>query len=418
MEKTHLTHLTFAELGLSQSLLDGLNDAGFACCTPIQAQTLPLALDGQDVAGQAQTGTGKTIAFLLAAMHRLLCVAPAPNRKPNQPRAVVVAPTRELVLQIHHDALLISRFTALRIALVYGGVDYEKQRAALGEKPDLLIATPGRLIDYHKQRAVDFRAVEVTVLDEADAMFDFGFIRDIRFLLRRMPPPPERLTLLFSATLSWRVHELAYEHMNNPHIVVIDPDKVTVDQVTQRLYHIESKDKLALLLGLLQQIKSPRVLVFVNTKRGAETVSITLNANGLAGKALSGDVPQKQRQALLGRFARGELSTLIATDVAARGLHIPEVSHVINFDLPQNAEDYVHRIGRTARGGVSGDAISFACEEYVYSLPEIEAFIGHKIPVARVDAQILAPSMTKMPRSRRPRARRPSGVRRTAPANR
>lgn len=400
-----LSHLGFAQLGLNPRILEGLAAAGFARCTPIQAEALPLALAGRDVAGQAQTGTGKTAAFLVAAMDRLLRLPP-PRRHLNQPRAIVLAPTRELAIQIHRDAALLGQFTGLSLGLVYGGVDYEKQRAIVGTGLDLVIGTPGRLIDYHKQRALDLRAIEVAVIDEADRMFDLGFIRDLRFLLRRMPRPEERLSMLFSATLSWRVHELAYQHMNNPELVAIDPEKVTVDQVSQRLYHVERKDKPALLLGLLHSEKPSRALVFVNTKRNAELVSAYLEGNGTVFGAVSGDVPQRKRQALIARFACGEISVLVATDVAARGLHIPEVSHVINFDLPQNAEDYVHRIGRTARAGQRGEAISLACEEFVFSLPEIESFIGRKIPVARAEAGLL---MVAEPvcRKRRPRRRGP-----------
>ncbi len=411
----HQSYVEFSALGLDPRILDGLAAAGFTRCTPIQARALPLALAGRDVAGQAQTGTGKTAAFLLAAMDRLLRVPPPSRRRANQPRAIVLAPTRELAIQIHRDALLLGQFTGLTLGLVYGGVDYEKQRAALSTGLDLVIGTPGRLIDYHRQRALDLSAIEVAVIDEADRMFDLGFIRDLRYLLRRMPRAEERLSMLFSATLSWRVHELSYQHMNNPETVIIDPQKVTVDEVTQRLYHVERKDKPALLLGLLHSEKPSRALIFVNTKRNVELISEYLQGGGMPYGAISGDVPQRKRQAVIARFGRGEIPVLVATDVAARGLHIAEVSHVINFDLPQNAEDYVHRIGRTARAGQSGEAISLACEEFVFSLPEIEAFIGRKIPVARADAELLtvAEPVRRTHRPRR-RSRRPPGRPRAA----
>lgn len=404
MDNSHLTDTRFSELDLSPELRKGAEEAGFTRCTPIQAETLPKALSGRDVAGQAQTGTGKTAAFLLAAMSRLTRQPPPPKRKPTQPRAVILAPTRELAIQIHRDAELLGRYTGLRLGLVYGGTGYESQRKMLQEGVDILIGTPGRLIDYFKQRIFDLKAVEVMVLDEADRMFDLGFIKDIRYLLRRMPPPDQRLGLLFSATLSYRVTELAYEHMNNPELVRIEPDKVTADKVKQLVYYTSNEEKIALLVGLLQHMDPRRSIVFVNTKRAAEKVSDYLAGNGIEAATLSGDVPQKKRQQLLLAFQKGELPVLVATDVAARGLHIPDVSHVFNFDLPQDAEDYVHRIGRTARAGAVGDAISFACEEFSFSLPEIESYIGHKIEAEAAAAELLAE--LKPPRRReRPRSR-------------
>ncbi|HKQ29906.1 MAG TPA: helicase-related protein, partial [Burkholderiales bacterium] len=265
------------------------------------------------------------------------------------------------------------------------------QRKQLEEGVDILIGTPGRLIDYFKQHVFDLNAVQVMVLDEADRMFDLGFIKDIRFLLRRMPPPTARLSMLFSATLSYRVTELAYEHMNNPQFVRIEPDKRTADKVTQLLYHTGLDEKLPLLAYLLQHTNPQRSMVFINTKDMAERVAETLKANGLNAAVLSGDVPQTVRLRLLSDFTEGRLPILVATDVAARGLHIADVSHVFNYDLPQNAEDYVHRIGRTARAGAAGDAISFACEKYVFGLPEIEEYIGHKIPTAAVTPEMVPP---------------------------
>lgn len=221
-------------------------------------------------------------------------------------------------------------------------------------------------------------------------MFDLGFIKDIRFLLRRMPDASGRLNMLFSATLSWRVTELAYEHMNNPDIIRINPEQVTADKVTQILYHVSKEEKLNLLIGLLRQSDPTRTIVFVNTKRTAETIWGYLEGNGFHSAILSGDVPQKKRQKLFREFSDGQLPILVATDLAARGLHIPEVSHVFNYDLPQNSEDYVHRIGRTARAGAHGDAVSLACEEFVFSLPEIEDYIGHKIPTESIKSELLA----------------------------
>ena len=405
MSETHLSDKVFASLGLPEVVLRGVDEAGFERCTPIQADALPLALAGQDVAGQAQTGTGKTAAFLLATFAHLLKHT-LEDRRPTQPRAIMLAPTRELAVQIHKDAVLLGSHTGFRLGLVFGGTGYDTQRKQLEDGVDILIGTPGRLIDYFKQHIFDLNAVQVMVLDEADRMFDLGFIKDIRYLLRKMPPPDARLSMLFSATLSYRVTELAYEHMNNPQFVRIEPDKRTADNVTQVLYHTGLEEKLPLLIHLLRHmVPDPtRSMVFVNTKDMAERVANTLKANGLNGGVLSGDVPQTVRLRLLGDFTEGRLPILVATDVAARGLHISDVSHVFNFDLPQNAEDYVHRIGRTARAGASGDAVSFACEKYVFSLPEIEEYIGHKIPTAATGPEVLPP--IEIP-PRAPRAERP-----------
>ncbi len=390
MTQTHLTDTRFDSFDLDPRILQGLNDAGFILCTPIQAETLPFALSGRDVAGQAQTGTGKTAAFLVAALHRLLTREPHPDRRPNQPRVLIVAPTRELAVQIHKDTVTLNRHTGFRLGLVFGGTGYQEQRDVLIAGVDILIGTPGRLIDYFKQHVFDLRAVEVVVIDEADRMFDLGFIKDIRYVLRRMPPPTERLGMLFSATLSYRVTELAYEHMNHPHPVEIEPDQVTTDRVTQRCYMAANDEKIPLLVGLLRNIEDARVIVFANTKRATEGIWGYLEGHGLRAAVLSGDVPQKKRLHLLKQFQEGELPILVATDVAARGLHIPDVTHVINFDLPDDAEDYVHRIGRTARAGATGDAISFVCETYAFCLPDIEEFIGAKIPVEPVVSDLLA----------------------------
>jgi ATP-dependent RNA helicase RhlB len=377
--------------------MQGIRDAGFTFCTPIQAQTLPLALAGRDVAGQAQTGTGKTAAFLVAMYQALLTRPAPPNRSRTSILALIVAPTRELAVQIHRDAEILGRHAGLRQAVVYGGVDYDKQRRQLEEGIDVLIGTPGRLIDYYKQHIFDMRQAQVLVLDEADRMFDLGFIADIRYLLRRLPHPERRQSMLFSATLSHRVLELAYEHMNNPELVRIEPDKMTVDQVRQIMYYPAMEEKLPLLIGLLRQYEARRTMIFVNTKRVAERLEGTLKANGFHAQALSGDVPQNKRLRFLRDFHNGDLAVLIATDVASRGLHIPDVSHVFNYDLPQDAADYVHRIGRTARAGTDGDAISFACEEFAVSLPEIESYIGHKIPSAPVPTDLLATEVIDAP---------------------
>jgi ATP-dependent RNA helicase RhlB len=383
--------------------MQGIEDAGFSFCTPIQAETLPVALDGHDIAGQAQTGTGKTAAFLVAVYNYLLTHPADKQRRKTQPRALMLAPTRELAIQIHADASVIGRHTGLQLGLAYGGTGYEEQRETIAAGVDILIGTPGRLIDYFKQHVFDLKAIQVMVMDEADRMFDLGFIKDIRFLLRRMTPPEERLNMLFSATLSYRVTELAYEHMNDPEFIRIEPDKVTVDTVQQLVYHPANSEKIPLLVALLRHMDPKRSLVFTNTKGAAERVQAWLEGNGFHAQALTGDVPQNQRLRLLQDFQEGRLPIMVATDVAARGLHIPDVSHVFNFDLPQDPEDYVHRIGRTARAGKSGDAVSMACEEYAYSLMEIEQYIGHKIPAARIEDGMLVELEPPVRRAPRPR---------------
>ncbi len=383
MSQTHLTDTRFDSFDIDPRILLGLKDAGFVQCTPIQAETLPVALAGRDVAGQAQTGTGKTAAFLVAVLQRLLSQTPERSHRIPRPRAVMLAPTRELAVQIHKDAQVLARHCGFRLGLVYGGTGYQQQREDLAAGVDILIGTPGRLIDYLRQDVFSLKGVEALVIDEADRMFDLGFIKDIRFLLRRMPPPQERLGCLFSATLSFRVMELAYEHMNDPQLVEIEPDQVTCDRVRQCCYMVGNDEK-------MRHMKDARVIVFVNMKREAERVWGYLEGNGLRSAVLSGDVPQTTRLKLLKRFQEGELPILVATDVAARGLHIPDVTHVVNYDLPEDAEDYVHRIGRTARAGADGDAISFACETYAFVLPDVERFIGAKIPTVPIESNLLA----------------------------
>ncbi len=380
--------VAFSELNLPAPLIQATDKLGFELCTEIQGLSLPIIAQGHDIAAQAQTGTGKTAAFLLGSFARLL-TNDGGERDQNQPRMLVIAPTRELAIQIGKDAQSLGQYTDLKTAVVYGGIDYEKQRKHLSSGIDVLIGTPGRLIDYFKQKVFNLRKLEICVLDEADRMFDLGFIADIRFLLRRMPEPDKRLSMLFSATLSHRVMELAYEHMNNPEPVKTETTGVTADGVNQQLFQPATDEKIALLLGLIGQMQPSRAIVFVNTKRTAEYVEGYLLGNDIACGTLSGDVRQNKRQRILSDFTAGNLPVLIATDVAARGLHIDAVTHVFNYDLPQQAEDYVHRIGRTARAGTQGEAVSFACEEYSFSLPEIQDYIGKSIPLAPITNDIL-----------------------------
>ncbi|HEY4485519.1 MAG TPA: DEAD/DEAH box helicase [Nitrospiria bacterium] len=373
--------MTFDKFPIPEPVLEGIRRMGFTQCTEIQERTLPISLSGKDVAGQAQTGTGKTAAFLIAIFSRFLTLPPPPKGRIPSPRALVIAPTRELVVQILKDAQALGAHLPFRMHAVYGGIDYEEQRAALGLEPDILVGTPGRLIDYLKQHVYDFRRLQMLVIDEADRMFDMGFIRDIRYMLRKMPPYNARQSMLFSATLSFRVMELAYEHMNLPIKVEASPEQVTAELVEEKLFHVERAQKLSLLLGLMKKEPWERVMIFVNTKRAGEWLEIRLKQHGFNARAITGDLPQKQRLKALEQFRSKALPILVATDVASRGLHIEAVSHVINYDLPQDPKDYVHRIGRTARAGATGHAITLACEEFVFSLEEIENLIGHKIPV-------------------------------------
>ncbi|MBF0296717.1 MAG: DEAD/DEAH box helicase [Magnetococcales bacterium] len=391
--------MRFQDLAIPESVMEGVRACGFSECTPIQELTLPLTLAGKDVAGQAQTGTGKTAAFLIATFSHLLQPPRHKQHKSGRsgdaeftstssPRALIIAPTRELAVQIDNDARRLGGHLGLEIATVYGGVDYEKQRAMLTDgKVDLLIGTPGRLIDYFKQKTYRVSSVEVLVIDEADRMFDMGFIDDLRYMLRRLPPFDQRLSMLFSATLSYRAQELSYEYMDNPSVISTNMDVRSVSQVTQRIYHVERRTKISLLIGLLRRDLTDevgeacgRAMIFVNTKRMGERLQEWLRNNGITAGYLSGDVPQTKRLHTLQRFQDGALPVLIATDVAGRGLHIDGVTHVINFDLPENPEDYVHRIGRTARAGARGDAISLVDEDGVYNLEAILAYLGTEIP--------------------------------------
>ena len=390
--------MRFDELKLPEQVRQGIAEAGFTDCTPIQARTLPLSLSGTDVAGQAQTGTGKTAAFLVTLFTRLLA---APTRKGTHPRALVLAPTRELVVQIEQDAQLLGKYCGFTIQAIYGGVDYMKQRDALKAGADIVIGTPGRLIDYLKQKVYSLKEIEMLVIDEADRMFDMGFIADLRFILRRLPPFDKRQNLMFSATLNQRVMELAYEFMNLPEKVSVTPERMTAERVEQVLFHCSRKEKFPLLLGLLRREGMERTMIFVNTKREAEFLHDRLNANEFPCRVISGDVEQRKRMRILGDFKEGRLPILIATDVASRGLHIEGVSHVINYDLPQDSEDYVHRIGRTARAGSEGKAISLADEDGAFFLEAIEEYIKDKIPTEWAEDELFVHDYVRTPRPKR-----------------
>lgn len=393
MTTEHLSQQRFADLPLHPKVLEALQRKGFEYCTPIQALTLPITLQGKDVAGQAQTGTGKTMAFLTATFHHLL--THQSDVVVNQPRALILAPTRELAVQIAHDAELLVKTTGLRTALAYGGDGYDKQLKAIENGVDLLIGTTGRVIDYVKQGIIRLEHIQVVILDEADRMFDLGFIKDIRYLLRKCPSPQQRLTMLFSATLSYKVRELAFEDMNEPEYVEIEPQQKTGHRIKEELFYPSNEDKMALLMTLLEEEWPERCIIFSNTKQGCEKIWGYLAADGHRVGLLTGDVAQKKRLSLLKQFTDGDLDILVATDVAARGLHISDVTHVFNYDLPDDREDYVHRIGRTGRAGESGVSISFACEQYAMNLPAIEEYIGHRIPVSQYDPESLLSDLPK-----------------------
>lgn len=382
-----LTSVRFDSFDLPQALIAGLTEAGLIHCTPIQAQTLPLSLAGKDVAGQAQTGTGKTAAFLVTVFAKLIA---SPERKPDLPSALIVAPTRELALQIYDEAEILCRHTGLRQVNVIGGVDYQKQAEQLRQGVDIVICTPGRIIDYLNQDIFKTEAIRIVVVDEADRLLDLGFARDMRYILSRLPHFDHRQTLLFSATLSHRVMEMTYEYMKVPESISVSPEEVTVDAVEQSLFHIESDKKLSLLLGLIEQEDWNRMLIFMNTKVGVEWLSKKLQGNGLPAEGISSNLSQPKRLRLMEQFKSGQIKILVATDVASRGIHVDDISHVINYDLPQDAENYIHRIGRTARAGQSGRALLLACERYVFHLEPLEKMLGYKIPVVWPDDGLFA----------------------------
>ena len=406
MSETHLSTQRFADLPLHPEVIQALTENGFEYCTPIQALSLPIMLQKKDIAGQAQTGTGKTLAFLVSTFDHLLSTPIPEHRQLNQPRAIIMAPTRELAIQIAKDATLLAKHSSLKVGIVYGGESYDVQRKVLDQGVDILIGTTGRIIDYVRQGVINLGAIQVVVLDEADRMFDLGFIKDIRLLFRRMPEANQRLNMLFSATLSMKVQELAYDHMNDPVKVEIAPEEKTSKNIKEEIFYPSSEDKMRLLLTLIEEDWPDKAIVFANTKHSCENLWAWLEGDKHRVGLLTGDVPQKKRLRILEQFTSGELDILVATDVAARGLHISDVSHVYNYDLPDDCEDYVHRIGRTGRAGNKGISISFACEEYALNLPAIEDYIQHSIPVSSYDREALLediPHPVKIHRKHNPR---------------
>ncbi|WP_311972068.1 ATP-dependent RNA helicase RhlB [Pseudomonas baltica] len=388
----------FHDFPLSADLMHAIHDLGFPYCTPIQAQVLGFTLKGKDAIGRAQTGTGKTAAFLISIITQLQQTPPPKERYMGEPRALIIAPTRELVVQIAKDAADLTKYTGLNVMTFVGGMEFDKQLKLLEARHcDILVATPGRLLDFNQRGEVHLDMVEVMVLDEADRMLDMGFIPQVRQIIRQTPPKAERQTLLFSATFTEDVMNLAKQWTTDPAIVEIEPENVASDTVEQHVYAVAGADKYRLLYNLVTQNNWERVIVFANRKDEVRRIEEKLVRDGVNAAQLSGDVPQHKRIKTLENFREGRISVLVATDVAGRGIHIDGISHVINFTLPEVPDDYVHRIGRTGRAGASGVSISFAGEDDSYQLPSIEALLGHKISCETPPAELLVPVERKRP---------------------
>ena len=382
----------FHDFRLAPELMHAIHDQGFSYCTPIQAQVLGFTLKGRDAIGRAQTGTGKTAAFLISTITQLLQTPPPKERYMGEPRALIIAPTRELVVQIAKDAEALTKYCKLNVMSFVGGMDFDKQLKQLEAKfCDILVATPGRLLDFNQRGEVHLDMVEVMVLDEADRMLDMGFIPQVRQIIRQTPMKGERQTLLFSATFTDDVMNLARQWTVDPAIVEIEPENVASETVEQHVYAVASSDKYKLLYNLISQNDWTRVMVFANRKDEVRRIEERLTRDGISAAQMSGDVPQHKRIKVLEGFREGKIRVLVATDVAGRGIHVEGISHVINFTLPEVPDDYVHRIGRTGRAGTSGTSISFAGEDDAFALPPIEELIGRKIHCEMPPAELLAP---------------------------
>lgn len=379
----------FHDFAIPDTIMHGINDLSFEYCTPIQGAILEQTLKGQDATGKAQTGTGKSAAFLLQVMTNMLA-KPLTKRKKGTPRCLIIAPTRELVIQIAEDAEGLAKYTDITIVPVYGGMDYQKQEADIrGNELDIVVATPGRLLDFKRKQYIMLNEVEVFVIDEADRMLDMGFIPDVRQIVYSLPDKKKRQTLFFSATMTPEVNMLAEQWTDKPAVVEIEPEKITVDTVEQVIYLVTTEEKYHLLYNLIHTKDLHKVIVFCNMKADTRKLTELLKAHKIECAMLSGDVDQKKRMTTLNNFKAGKIRVLIATDVAGRGIHVEGVSHVVNFNLPYDPEDYVHRIGRTGRAGSTGTAISFACEEDAFYLPEIEAFIEQKLSCVYPEESLL-----------------------------
>jgi len=382
-------------------ILQGVKDAGFEECTPIQEQSLPECLAGKDVIAQSQTGTGKTAVFLLTVFNKVMASGPDPSGKP---KALVMVPTRELCTQIIDDAAKLGKHLPIRSVAVYGGVEYGAQTGALKTGVDLVVATPGRMIDLYKSKSLSLDGIEIFIIDEADRMFDMGFAPDIMYIAGKLPKKAPRQTMLFSATIDSNVRRLAARYMKpDPVMIEIEPEQVTVNAIDQKIIYVSNEEKVKVLLTLLKRQALQRAIIFTNMKITAERLGRSLDANGLKARVLTGDVTQEKRQKIIDGMKSGTLNILVATDVAARGLHIEDVTHVINYDLPDDAANYVHRIGRTARAGKTGQAFSLACEDHVLNLPEIEKYIERKLEVEWIEEEELVKEVVASQERDRPR---------------
>lgn len=377
--------MKFTEFSLHESLLQGIEGAGYVDCTPVQEQVLKSSLEGRDLYVQSQTGTGKTAAYLTSVIQELLTRGESAGKK-----ALVMVPTRELAVQVQEEAQKLAKFTSLKCASFYGGVGYDKQVASLKKGVDIMIGTPGRVIDLNHGNQMDLSSVAFLVIDEADRMFDMGFYPDLRTLIKVLPSSEQRQTMLFSATLNSYVKNLAWEYTRNPAEITIAAENITVDEIAQELFHVSSDDKMKLLLGIISHEKPESLIVFCNTKKNCEIVAKRLKMNGFESEFIIGDLPQKKRLTIMDKFKAGAIKCLVATDVAARGIDVNDLAMVINYDLPNEAENYVHRIGRTARAGKSGKAFTFCSEQDVYSLPPIERYIEKSIPSCVADESMFA----------------------------
>ena len=379
----------FQEFPLEREILRAaLDDLGFVQCTPIQGLALPVAMAGRDLAGRAQTGTGKTAVFLMSMLHQFL--NSSVKRKLNQPFALALAPTRELAIQIAKDAENLSVYTSLRTVAVFGGMDYERQRRLLQAGCDLIVATPGRLIDFLQKQVIDTSELKVLIIDEADRMLDMGFIPDVKRIISRLPSCEERQTMLFSATLSHDIMELASRWMRpDPAVLEVEPEKVVAEGVNETVYACTTQEKLAIMIYILNHEDCHRTLIFRNRKRDVEELTEVLKNYGVKCEMLSGDVSQNRRLNILEDFRSGKTKVVVATDVAGRGIQVDDITHVFNYDLPYEAEDYVHRVGRTARAGHQGRAISFASEDNAFVIPDIETYIGRALPITQPEDEML-----------------------------
>jgi len=382
--------LRFHDLDLPDEVLQGVQALGYQYCSPIQALTLPESLQGMDITGKAQTGSGKTAAFLISIITDLLDFPIAGPRRLGTPRALIVAPTRELVMQIASDADGLTRFSDIQVRQLVGGMDFEAQQKQLQKSHvDIMVATPGRLLDFCRRGHVNLREVEVLVLDEADRMLSMGFIPDVRAIIRQTPKKQDRQTLLFSATFSEQILRLAEQWTFEPVHIEIESDNLAAESVEQRFLSVSTYDKYRVLLNSLRTGDIERAIVFANRRHVTRELAERLQRDGIASALLSGEVAQAKRVKTLERFRSGETPIMVATDVAGRGIHVDGVSHVFNYDLPEELEDYVHRIGRTGRAGASGLAISFASEDDAFLLPDLEALLGKPITCDPVPQELL-----------------------------